>query len=375
MKCKRIGAVAITQLRPDCYKIRYRCPVSGRDIQKRLPNQELAVAETMAKIIADKVNMKQLDQMPVFKGEGDDEMIKSSANVNDANHGTFKLISTSRKTVTPTHAKEFLKFNTIREQSLRLRDRHISFLSGAMLRGEFRLSPISFAKTPSGRRVLVNGQHTLHAIIKCGIAQQLYIEEYEVSNEAALGLLYAQFDPAFASRNAAHLAMFNASQLGLKWRAKIAKLLPGALGFIKGGPGVGGNMSANDKVRMMADAIPDGDFMDEIIPSANKEIGSKILARLPVAAAMIKTRRVDENAARVFWSSVRDGIGLTKNSPELMLREYLAGVTTGYTSIQTGRRGVSPEEIYRKSIRAWNAYRAGERLSVLRMPGQREEPI
>lgn len=94
----------------------------------------------------------------------------------------------------------------------------------------------------------------------------------------------------------------------------------------------------------------------------------KFLRRAPVVAAMFATFNKDASAAQEFWDSVALGVGFPHaDDPRRVLRDNLMQSSIKSTrSANSTKKAVSQEEMLRWSIQAWNAYRRGERLKVLR---------
>jgi len=92
-----------------------------------------------------------------------------------------------------------------------------------------------------------------------------------------------------------------------------------------------------------------------------------------IVAAILATFDKSEKAAKEFWLIVRDG-GARTEHPAQRLMKYLMSVkiyTSNSTNTSKYKRPTSRELIYRASIVAWNAYRAGEPVSLKRLPKTR----
>lgn len=76
-----------------------------------------------------------------------------------------------------------------------LRDRHVAELVAAMSAGRFlQGTAVEFAVLPSGRRFLVNGQHTLAAIARSGLTQVLTVKEHLAADMDDVRRIYARID-------------------------------------------------------------------------------------------------------------------------------------------------------------------------------------
>ena len=97
-----------------------------------------------------------------------------------------------------------------------------------------------------------------------------------------------------------------------------------------------------------------------------------------VVGGMFLTFAKSAKGSDEFWSAVRDGTGFTqKHDPRLKLRNSLMTckvAQTGDRRTDRGPKAVSSEEIIRWAIHAWNAWRKGESLTVLRAYLKAERP-
>jgi len=88
--------------------------------------------------------------------------------------------------------------------------------------------------------------------------------------------------------------------------------------------------------------------------------------RAPVIAAIFATTEKNKKASHVFWQGVREGIGLTKRSPQLKLRDYLQTRTVN-TGRGAGKKATTSREgMYRVCVGMWNAWREGREVSQVK---------
>jgi len=95
--------------------------------------------------------------------------------------------------------------------------------------------------------------------------------------------------------------------------------------------------------------------------------GRRMIGKSSVLAAMFDTYNIDEAAARQFWSMVRDGTGTGPQAPDRVLREIIISSTNKLNSPSRRR------ELYWKCLRAWNAWRAGKEIKIIRLGS--EQPV
>lgn len=96
--------------------------------------------------------------------------------------------------VTPSYAQDYLKNWKFDRQRPITRD-HVLHLAYEMQNGRFVAGlQIYVCELPDGSRVLVNGQHTLSAIVESGQSIHLTITVQKVSSIDEAGRIYAVFD-------------------------------------------------------------------------------------------------------------------------------------------------------------------------------------
>lgn len=76
-----------------------------------------------------------------------------------------------------------------------IRKPHVNFLANEILNGRFREgTAIGICHTPDGKKHLVNGQHTLSAVIACKKPVLLSVESYECRNMEEVARIFATYD-------------------------------------------------------------------------------------------------------------------------------------------------------------------------------------
>lgn len=118
---------------------------------------------------------------------------------------------------------------------------------------------------------------------------------------------------------------------------------------------------------------------DDII--AAKKVGRRVSSHTrgvtvqSVALCAWLFRRIDKEDAEFFWDRVMDGVGLDKGSPILMLRKLFERESN------TKRENLRVDVAAALIIKAWNAYREGRDVDVLRFkvggakPERYPEPV
>lgn len=101
-------------------------------------------------------------------------------------------IDTKLIKITPELAKEYV--GLIYEHQRPKNQSHVDYLANAMEKSLFDpTSNIAFASL-NGKKVLIDGQHTLWAIMKSGIPQTLLVSDYFVTDVTQIARLYSHFN-------------------------------------------------------------------------------------------------------------------------------------------------------------------------------------
>jgi len=224
----------------------------------------------------------------------------------------------------------------------------------------------------------VNGQHSSHAILnidKFPRGLKAVITEYACDTKDDLADLFAQFDPRSSSRTPAD--NIRAAQAA---RPKLQCLKPTIVNTIATGILIAGRngketrfSQADQKVAVVRDNEGFIEFFADIYTGGDKIADAKHLYKAAVAAVMYKTWCKDKVAADEFWTDVRDGVELKKSDPAYVACNYL--LTANLSRIGGSGKKVTAFEIYCRLIRAWNAFRKGDKITrLLRVREEDEAP-
>src|SRR5262245_45917639 len=104
-----------------------------------------------------------------------------------------RKITLRHERITPEAAQAIVR-NEMYERQRPVEQSVVNEYALAMITGEFRQGTVISFCVYRGKRSLVNGQHTLLAIIRCGIAQFLGIEEIEVKSLEERAVWYGKYD-------------------------------------------------------------------------------------------------------------------------------------------------------------------------------------
>lgn len=101
----------------------------------------------------------------------------------------------SMKVIDPEEAQRIL-INCQYDGQRKIRDNHVVFLADEMKLGKFKpTAQVVIAKQLDTERSLItNGRHTLSAIVRSGIPQQVVYHEYETANDRETAEVYGAID-------------------------------------------------------------------------------------------------------------------------------------------------------------------------------------
>lgn len=238
--------------------------------------------------------------------------------------------------------------------------RNVKRLSLLMQNGSFvQGTPIAFCALPGGTSFLVNGNHTLEAIIDCGIPQLLTIMVFEVADMEEVARIYASFDlhQMRSWQSALHA-------YGLDQEIPLSSYVMPAIGLIMqdfkySSDNIEANSSREARFHKMRQYRDAATLMAKAINGA-PALYRRLCLRRAVLGVALETFRYQARRAHDFWHGLSHDDGLAANDPRKTLLRYLLD-----------NKITGPIENYRQSKAvglAWNAFWRNEELTVLR-PG------
>jgi len=260
--------------------------------------------------------------------------------------------------ISTAEASTFLEINTFEGQR-QLCGIKVNRYCAMMKTGEMRPIEIAVAKLEyeNGRNVLMNGQHTLNAIIKNGAPHRATIQYWKCSTPQDAYKLFGSFD-VHGTRTQTQIMKAAKPRLADERLhavpTRVLNVCGSALAFLGGGMApVFNSQSSGSKTRK-----PDlCDMHGDDVMFVARFAGSARLMFTGVVTAMISTHRADPIGAMEFWSRVDDGIGMqSRSDPRYALREYLNDESPRkYTGGQARNH-----ELYYTCVMFWNSFVKGE---------------
>jgi hypothetical protein len=232
---------------------------------------------------------------------------------------------------------------------------HSNMLAEAMRRGEFReFTSIDFAVL-NGQPHLINGQHTLNAIVVARKKIWLSAHFHAVNSTQEIEKLYSKYD--IGRKRSLRDSMGGIGE-ELKFSSKERDCLGTAVGWIQSGFRVVHSRDAADRVYESRDFELKKDLMREWSTEAAmffscageaSGLNRQIFYRGAVAAVALYLFRFQTDRANEFFGGAARDDGLRTGDPRKSLINWLINNTSG----------ASPNAQHRAVISCWNAYFTG----------------
>ncbi len=259
--------------------------------------------------------------------------------------------------VSPAMAAQLLEYRYDRQR--RLRKDRVKEIAGVMKRGSWMPgTEVRFAITPDGKIHMVNGQHTLSAIVECGISAKITIVIVSAQNNDDVAAIYSACDR--------HLKRTTGDSLSAYDVEGKYSLTPYQVSLMNAG--IRTLYAANSERKNIEtflsyaeNAIPTMDlWMGEMryYISIKPESGDtrNPMRVSPVVAAVLVTRKYAPDAANNFWLQVRDDDGLAKGDPRKALRYFMVSAVLNGGG---NTHGLSKHAYLATISYAWNKYMKG----------------
>ena len=247
------------------------------------------------------------------------------------------------------------------ERQRNLSERNILRLACEMEAGRFVPgTPITLACFADGMKYLMNGNHTLEAIMLSGKPQKLTLINVHVDSADEAGRIYAVLDTQKARTWADSLrAMGRESEVQYAPRV-VSALGPIMAGLVPGKIGTAQQQSRQARIDMMGEYAVAAEILFAGVSGSNKQKG--LLLRAPVLGVALATAKYQPSSAVEFWGGMVADDGLKTGDPRKALLGFLRAVTGGASG---GSRGMSDQILACKL--AWNAWFKGKPLTAIRI--------
>jgi hypothetical protein len=244
----------------------------------------------------------------------------------------FKALSVDQEWVTPERAK-MLRQTCHYDRQRRLSMEHIRRLASEMRNGWFLPgTPIWFCVMPDESMLIVNGNHTLEAVVDSGVSLPLTFVYQQVQTLEDVAKAYACFDI-----QRMRTWMQAAEAAGLAEDVPLAKNVLAALTHVIGDFNSDARhnphlRSRPVRFRLMEEYKVAASLLHSCLAGA-PPVNTKYVRRSGVMAVALATVRYQPSSAETFWRDMVWDDGLRKDDPRKVLLRYLQQHdTTGTTA-------------------------------------------
>lgn len=264
--------------------------------------------------------------------------------------------------ISPRKAQSWLEDNY--ERNRPVRKKRVAFYVEEMKKGRWRpTNPIAFAYL-NGDRYLVNGQHTLSAIVESGVTVSYNpIHYHDVEDEGDINDLYAHYDIGKSRTYSDSLGAYDiVRQTGLTKTA--IDHISSAVRFIIGGFSRTRPLIANeDLISLVMARVDDYKLFEEATTPCDLLIRNRLRSQGVLSVVLI-TMEYQKKRALEFWSQVSQLDGLRRRDPRLALHKTLITMTAYGGDGTTA--GFHTEAFSHVAAYGWNKWYNGHELSLVK---------
>jgi hypothetical protein len=236
---------------------------------------------------------------------------------------------------------------------------NIKRLAREMTKGRFIPgTPIFFCVLPDGGMAIVNGNHTLEAVVTSGMTQVLTFVLLRVASLKEAGDVYASFD-----MHKARTWLDALKAVGLEDAVEMPNQVMSAVGIIMQGfrynaANVEAHRSRPARFETMLDYKSEAAIIHQALSGA-PATHRRLVLRAAVLSVALETVRYQATMAVDFWRPLALDDGLTTGDPRKTLLRYLQNTKAGGGPTQA-------QHMSKATSQAWNAWFEGRSLQVCR---------
>ena len=232
---------------------------------------------------------------------------------------------------------------------------HINYYASEMERGSFGNNTIHLMNCQeTGLEYLVNGQHTLHAIVKSNASVYLTFWEQDISTYKEVINAYTNWDRG-RLRSFKDAINIIESDLTKRDVEKVAT----ALKYVSAGFGrkLKQTTRVNDNALLECVELYKEDFKKFKIATMEGDLTNRLYSKSTLSIILL-TIRYHPAKALSFWKDVAHGDKLSNNSPAFRLRKEILehSLYGGSTRYKEGARQIHANSLAELCILCWNAY-------------------
>lgn len=264
--------------------------------------------------------------------------------------------------ITPVVAKRMLETMNYEGQR-NLRPERVHFLAEEMKAKRFTDNTIKVCVMPGGTEYMVNGYHTMHAIIECGIPQTMPVEFFQTKALADVDKIYARTDRALKRTRADTVRVYGLEEAFGLPVSTLNRFAASAVVIMRDFSSGGGlsNVSDDEVVLFMMDWIDACKKYLEFIKET--PLVGPMTMRHVFPIGLVTTRYSKQ--AEEFWPKVATDDMLAHDDPRKTLNKWVS--ETGLSKDSSHKRVVSLPLGMRSVATAWNAFIDTRPLQFLRV--------
>lgn len=266
----------------------------------------------------------------------------------------------------------------------RIRQEHVEYLAEEMSRGRFAPTTEIVFVIQDGRYYLVNGQHTLEAIIKSGTTQHVVVLEYMSNSDEETAYIYGIIDTNLGRR-----ATDLTSALRIKEETGFTATQLNAVGaavkmihfkFTTYGQSTW-RLHQDDLVRYIREYAPYAHQYFDIIAGCSRNITHATMRAPTLGVALVTLRfsaqRLGGNTVIDFWRGAIIDDGIALKDPRKTAHTHLVSARVAKGPSDMSRRAVYVSAPYSARLLAtcFNAHVEGRQLSRVRINDEASGPI
>ena len=276
------------------------------------------------------------------------------------------FVSTARMVIDVSGARKILE-ECRYERQRRLKEWHVEFLAEEMKVGRFKpLTPIELVEF-DGKSYLVDGQHRLSAVVKCGISQEFVVIKRKVDSLSDVADAYRYTDiGATRTFSDAARTLYLGEEFGLIERQ--LNNVAGAGHFIHNG------------FQRPTERVPQDKRIDWV--RAHGKAGSvyydyvaggvRTLDRVPSLAVGLITleqssKVLGESVIKSFWQGIAQDDGLKKGDPRKVALDHLRKTVIAGTRLGQGMEMTTAAYSSRCLANCFNAHARRESITFTRV--------
>lgn len=275
------------------------------------------------------------------------------------------MFESSNRLFSPELAKELLEKNYIKNRPIR--PSQVNYLASEMKAGRFSPAGNICVAMLNGSMALINGQHTLTAIVKSGIPQTLTFQRHFMNTEEEVQELYSRYDINIKKTLQNTIVMMGMDkQLGLK--VKDVMNISGGVQYLLQQWESGkrkNKTSFEDMAKLCRVWEPQYTNYLSNVPQGDAVV-SKRVSNKQVMAVVLLTFKYQPEKALDFWTGVLTDKDQAHDDPRKTLHRYLWKTSTSRTKNNSHANVVSKYDMFCAVVKCWNKWYDGLPLKQIR---------